>query len=459
MTPPPEASGAADPADGLLALAQRVVAQAGSGEQVEAFVSRSRSVSVRAHGGEVESLSVAEPAGVGVRVVVDGRQGFAYCGTLDESVVRDTLTAARDNARFAEPDPHAGLAIPDGVASVPAPADPTPIDAMALEDKVALAIGLEAAAVGLDPRVRSVRVAAYGDDVGASAVATSTGIASVGGWADAGVSVAALATDDTGTTVGGFGDAARDPAQLDADAVAAEAVARATRLLGAGPIPSVRLTVVFEPRLAATLVALLAGTLGGEAVVKGRSPFAERLGEVIASPLLTVVDDPTDARSLAASSHDGEGLATRRNVLVRNGVLEGFLHNTWTARRMGTASTASAVRGVRSTPGVGPQALAMEPGAGTFDEFVAGIDHGFVVQSLSGLHSGVNPVSGDVSVGAEGFVIHDGVIGQPVREVTLASTLQRMLTGITAVGADLEWLPGGSAAATIVIGEMSLGGS
>lgn len=448
-----------DPAADLLAIVERVAAEASPGEQVEAFASRSRSVSVRAHGGEVESLSVAEPAGVGVRVVVDGRQGFAYCGTLDETVVRDTLNAARDNARFAERDPHAGLATPDGVPSVAAPADPVPIDAMALEDKVALAIELEAATVALDPRVRTVRVAAYGDDVGSSAVATSTGISAAGGWADAGLSVAALANDDSGTTIAGFGDATRDPAALDPASVAAEAVARATRMLGAAPVPSTRLAVIFEPRLAATLVALLAGTLGGEAVVKGRSPFADRLGEAIASPLLSVVDDPTDARSLAASSHDGEGLATRRNVLVRDGVLEGFLHNTWTARRMATTSTASAVRGVRSTPGVGPQALAMAPGRGTFEELVAGIDHGLVVQSLSGLHSGVNPVSGDVSVGAEGLVVRGGVVGAPVREVTLASTLQRMLSGITAVGGDLTWLPGGSAAATIVVGEMSLGGT
>ena len=445
--------------DDLLDLARRVADAAGPGEQVEAFVSRSRSVSVRAHGGEVESLSVAEPAGVGVRVVVDGRQGFAYCGTLDEEVVQDTLAAARDNARFAEPDPHAGLAVPDGVAQVAVPADPGPVDAVSLEDKVALALAVEAAAVGLDPRVRSVRVAAYGDDVGASAVATSTGVAAMGSWADAGLSVAALATDDSGTTIAGHTDAARDPRSLDPAAVAAEAVARATRMLGAGPVPSTRLAVIFEPRLAATLVALLAGTLGGEAVVKGRSPFADRLGELIASPLLNVVDDPTDARSLAASSHDGEGLATRRNVLVRDGVLDGFLHNTWTARRMGTTSTASAVRGVRSTPGVGPQALAMVPGEGTFEDLLAGVDHGLVVQSLSGLHSGVNPVSGDVSVGAEGLLVRSGDVCEPVREVTLASTLQRMLSGITAVGSDLQWLPGGSAAATIVVGEMSLGGT
>jgi PmbA protein len=304
-----------------------------------------------------------------------------------------------------------------------------------------------------------VRTAAYGDGVGAAALATSTGIAVWSRSASAGLSVSALGVDASGTTVGGSSDAARDPAVLDVARVAGEAVQRATRMLGAGPVPSCRLAVVFEPRLAATLLHLLAGTLSGERLVKGRSLFADRHGDAIASPLLTLVDDPTDLRSLAADAHDGEGLATRRTTLVRAGLLEAFLHNSWTARRLGTRSTASAVRGYRSTPGVGAVALAMAPGTGTHDDLVAGIEHGLLVQSLTGLHSGVNTVSGDVSVGAEGMMIRNGQLAEPVREVTLASTLQRMLLGITAVGADLEWLPGGTGAATVVIGEMSLGGS
>lgn len=443
----------------LLGLAQRVAAEAGPGEQVEAYVSRSRSVTVRAHGGEVESLSVAEPAGVGIRVVVDGRQGFAHCGSLDDAVVRQTLADARDNARFAEPDEFAGVAHPDGVPLVAAPFDPSVVDALDTSAKVALALELERATTSRDPRVRNVRTAMYGDGVGEAAVATSTGIAVIDRSAEAYLSVAALATDDSGTTAAGSVDAARDPATLNVAMVADDAVGRAVRMLGAGPVPSTRLAVVFEPRLAATLLGLLAGTLTGERVAKGRSLYADRVGESIASSLLTLVDDPTDRRSLSASSCDGEGLATRRTDLVVDGVLQGFMHNTWTARRLGAASTGSAVRGYRSTPGVGAVALAMVAGSSTHDELVAGIDHGLLVQSLTGLHSGVNTVSGDVSVGAEGFMIRNGVVAEPVREITLASTLQRMLAGIVAVGSDLEWRPGGTAASTIVVGEMSLGGS
>ena len=215
---------------------------------------------------------------------------------------------------------------------------------------------------------------------------------------------------------------------------------------------------MLEPRLSATILGILGGTLGGERVLKGRSPFADRVGEQIASPLLTLVDDPTDARSLGADPHDGEGLACRRNVLVADGVLEGFLHNAYTGRRSGRGSTGSAVRSHRSTPGAGPQALAIAPGRGTLDELVAGVDLGVLVQSMTGLHSGVNAVSGDFSVGVEGLMIRDGALAEPVREATIASTIQRLLLDVRSVGADMEWQPGGTGAATLVIDGVALSG-
>ena len=162
--------------DELLALARRVLGDAGGGEQVEVFAARSRSVRVDAHGGAVESLSVAESAGVGVRCIVDGRQGFAHCGTLDEASVRATLAEARDNARFAEVDPWAGLAEPDGVSPVMPPFNPEAIGALGVDDKVAMAVALERAASSADPRVTGVRVAAYADHVGEVAIVSTTGI-------------------------------------------------------------------------------------------------------------------------------------------------------------------------------------------------------------------------------------------------------------------------------------------
>jgi PmbA protein len=211
--------------------------------------------------------------------------------------------------------------------------------------------------------------------------------------------------------------------------------------------------------LAATIMGIVGGTLGGDAVSKRRSPFADRVGDVIASPLVSLIEDPTDARSFSADTHDGEGLACRPTALITEGVLQGFLHNTYTARRLGATSTASAVRGVRSTPGVGAVALQLAPGSHSAEALLASVDLGIFVQSFSGLHSGVNAISGDFSVGVDGLMIRNGALAEPIREATLGSTIQRLLTDIIAVGSDLEWLPGGYGAATLVIDGVTLSGS
>ncbi len=172
-----------------------------------------------------------------------------------------------------------------------------------------------------------------------------------------------------------------------------------------------------------------------------------------------MVDDPTDTRAYGASSHDGEGLACRRNVLISDGVLRMFVFDTVSARRAGTTSTGSAVRGgFAGTPSAGCRALVLTPGALGQDEILAAVGEGLYVQSVTGVHSGVNPVSGDFSVGAEGLLIEGGTLGQPVREVTVASTLQRMLQSVVEIGADLRWLPGVAAGQSLAIADMALSG-
>lgn len=442
----------------LLDLATEVAAEAAPGEQVEAFVGSSTTTSVRVHGGEVESLTQATTSGIGVRVVRDGRQGFAYAGSLDPAVVAEVLAEARDNAAYAEPEDWVGLAEPDGVEPPEVDLWRDELAAMPTDRKIALALELERAVQARDPRISGVRVAQWGDGAGAAAVATSTGIAVAGRSTFCHLSVQALAADGDETRTGYGVSVGRRPDDVDLDEAADDAAERATRLLGAVQPDSGPVTLVLEPQMAAALLGVVAGTLTGEAVLKGRSPFADRVGERIASPLLTLHDDPTDPRSLGADTHDGEGLATRRVPLIEEGVLQGFLHNTTTGRRAGVPSTASAVRSFRTTPGVGAQALVLDPGEGTLDDLVSGVDRGVLVQSMSGLHSGVNPVSGDFSVGVEGLLVRDGALAEPVREATVASTLQRMLLDVAAVGGEREWTPGGTGAAALVIPGVMLRG-
>ena len=443
----------------LLALAQSVAAKANASEQVEAFVERSSYTTVRAHGGEVESFTSAVSAGIGIRVVSDHRQGFAWAGTLEADAIADALAEARDNAPFAEPDEWVGLAEPDGIVPVPFDAFDPSVASMPASQKIDLALELERMVRDGDSRITGVRVATFSDSSSRFAVATSTGIAGAGRGAWCSMSALALAEDGDETYTGGGSTVGFRPEDLDLAEAADDAVLRATRLFGAKPVPSQRVTIILEPRMAATIASLLGSTLTGERVLKGRSPFGDRIGEAIASPMLTLVDDPTDHRSYAADMFDGEGLACRRNQLVVDGVLQGFLYDSASGRRAGRPSTGSAVRGVSSTPAVGCQALAVAPGAGSFDSLLADIDTGVYLQSMTGLHSGVNLVSGDISVGIEGLMVRNGQLAEPVREVTIASTLQRMLLDIVAIGADVEWLPGGTGCPTMVIADLSLGGS
>jgi PmbA protein len=444
----------------LVDLAVRVAGWARDGEQVEAYVSRGGSTEIKVFEGEVESLASAESAGVGIRVIVDHRQGFAYAGSLDSEIVAETLEEARDNASFATADECLGLASPDGVAPADLDLWRDQLAKFPADQKVDLALQLERLVRAGDPRIRQVESAYWGDSSGESAVATSTGIVASSAATSCYVSAYAIAGEGTDTQTGGGYSVGRDPSEISLEEAADDAVERATRLLGAQKPQSRRLTVVLEPRITATLLALLAGTLNGEAVEKGRSLFANRVGEQVAVEGLTLVDDPTNPDAYGAARYDAEGLACRRNLLINDGVLQGFLYNTYAARRAGTQSTASAVRaGFKSGPGVGARAISLVPGTLTPEQIRAQVGEGLLVQSISGVHSGVNPVSGDFSVGAEGMLFRNGALAEPVREFTIASTLQRMLKGIVAVGNDVERLPSSALGLTLALDDVSMSGA
>jgi PmbA protein len=444
----------------LLDLAQRVASWAAPSEEVEAFVSWQRETEVRAYGGEVESLSSAESAGIGVRVIAKSRQGFAYVGNLDERLAREALAEARDNASFATEDANVGLADPDGIVPAELELWDDSLDAMGTDEKVALALELERQVRAGDPRIREVVSADYGDDQVEEAVASSTGISASSRATTCYLVVYAVAGEGDDTQTGAGYSVGRGPGELEIEKASREAVVRATRMLGASKPASGRFTVVFDRAITATLLSVLARTLSGEEVAKGRSLFADRLGDQVAAASITLVEDPTNQPAFGASRYDAEGLASRRLPLIDKGQLVAYLYDTYSARLAKAHSTASAVRaGFKSAPGVGARALSLVPGDLDQAGVIAAVDEGLFIQSVSGIHSGVNPVSGDFSVGAEGLLIRRGELAQPVREITIASTIQRLLQGIEIVGGDVEWLPSVASGLTIAIGDVAMSGN
>lgn len=443
----------------LDALVEAVAASARPGEQVEAYASWRRDTDVRVFAGEIEQLATAESAGIGVRVIAGGRQGFAYVGAIDHGAGSEALEAARENVPFASPDEHVALAVPDDVAAVPLALWRPGVSSIPTAAKVAMALDLDRRTRAADPRIRQVVSSDYSDGDGEWAVASSTGIRASSRRTTCSLSVAVLAGEGEETQGAGGYSVGRSPDELDVDVASNDAVERAVRLLGARKPKSQRLTVVLDRRVTATLLSVLAGTLSGEEVARGRSMFAGRLGEQVATEKLSLIEDPTNPLAFGAVAFDAEGLACRRTPLIVGGRLTAYLYNTYAGRLAGTASTASAVRGgFSSPPVVGARALAIEPGTTDVATLLGEVGEGLFVQSISGVHSGVNRVSGDFSVGVQGCFLRDGALGEPVREATIASTVQRLLLGVVAIADDIEWLPGPAAGVTLAIADVALSG-
>ncbi|HUV57372.1 MAG TPA: TldD/PmbA family protein [Acidimicrobiales bacterium] len=448
----------------LLELAERILEAATGSEEIEVYLSSGIDTEVQAYQGEIEQLSSATSSGVGIRVLresVGGAQvGTAWAGSLGDEAIFDALREARDNVRFATEDEFLAFARPDGVPAVELELSDSRVLTTSIDDKIAMAIELERMVRSGDSRIRQVDSANYSDYVAEAAILSTTGIRATYARSGAFVSVEAIATDGDDDQTGWGLSAGRAPSDLDLAVAAADAISRATRMLGAVKPKSMKTTAVFDPRNAATLLSIIGGALSGEAVIRGRSFFANRLGETVASAQFTLLDDPTDPRHFAASVFDGEGLACRRNLMIEAGELRGFVYDTVSARRAGTVSTGSAIRGgIAGSPSAGCRALQLAPGGLSQDQIIASVGEGIYVESLMGIHSGVNPISGDFSVGVTGRIIRDGQLAEPVREVTVASTLQRMLLDVSHVGNDVEWLPGNSAGQTIAIGEIAVSGA
>jgi PmbA protein len=442
----------------LRELVQAAVGAAQDGEQVEAYAEEGTHTEVSALRGEVEGMTFAESRGVGVRLIADQRLGYAYAADPSVDEVLDAVVRARENAALAEPDEHQALPEPEAYDALPEiyRADSAGVSA---DEKVRRALELEAYSVSRDPRVTKVDVVQVGDAVSRVQLASTTGVDAAYERTDAYGVVVTLAVDGDETQTGFSFRITRGLDELDQEAIADEAVLRAVEMLGAVKPATAKVPVILDPFAASSFLGVLAGALNAEAVLKGRSLFASMVGDQVGSEVFTLIDDGRILDGPGACPFDGEGVPSTRTELFTAGRLNGFLHDTYTARRAGDGqrSTGNAKRGYKSAPGVGTSNFYVEAGALSFEELVARAEGGVVIRDVSGVHSGANPISGEFSVGATGRRISSGALGEPLREMTIASTLPEMLKGISGVGSDLRFFQS-VGTPSILIGEMTLAG-
>jgi PmbA protein len=447
----------------LVSQAVEAALGAGAGD-AEATAQDSAGREIRVFDGEVESLTEAGERGLGVRAWIDGRAGYAYGTDLSDAGIAQVAAGAVEAARVSDPDEF---------AAPPEPADGSPAEIAGLYDpevgawdserKVDTAKAIERAARDSDERVSAVETTVYVDEESRAALASSRGLEASYEASFCYAFIQAIAGEGDAKETGlGFG-LGRSPGALDPEAIGREAGERATQLLGSSKPESRTCPVVLDPTVAASFAGFVGGVLCADAVQRGRSPFAGRLGDEIASAALTLTDDGTDPEGMASAPVDGEGLARGRTTLIDSGALAAYLHDSYTARRDGdgTRSTANAARsGYRSPPSVSTSNLIVTPGELDQEGLLAEAGDGLYITDVAGLHSGVNPVSGQFSVGASGLAISGGELADPAREFTIASDLVSMLSAVRAAGRDARWVPFGGSVKTppLLVGEMAIGG-
>ena len=427
----------------------------------EAYVSREGGRTVRVHAGEVESLTAATQTGVGVRAWHGHRVGYAYGTDLSEAGVREIAARASEAAAAADEDEFAAPPRPAEFEALPGLGDPS-IAEWDTARVVDLALTVERTALESDPRLVGVEVAVYADADEQVAIASSAGVA---GSYEASTSYAylsALAEGEGARETGlGFG-LARGPRGLDPKAIGAEGAERALSMIGAAKPASRSCPVVLDETVAASFAGLIGGGLSAKAVQRGRSPFAGRLGDELASAAFALHDDGRDPDGPESAPFDAEGVPRRRTALIEGGRLRSYLFDTYTANREGTTSTGSASRqGYRSLPSVSTSNLIVAPGSLSLEQLLAEAGEGVYVTDVAGLHSGVNPVTGVFSVGASGRMIRDGALAEPVREFTIAGELVGMLSAVSATGSEPRWVPFGGSVSTppLLVAEMAISGS
>lgn len=440
-------------------LVRAAVESVAGDEAIEAYAEESRQTEVSALRGEIEGLEFAESRGVGIRLIRDGRLGYAYAADPSIDEIRDAVVRARENAALTEPD--AFNVLPEAAAITPIPALFREGSAeVSAEDKVQMALDLERRLVTSDPRVTKVDLAQIGDAVSRIAIASTTGVDAEYARTDAWVVAVTLADEGDETQTGFSYRIARALDELGPDAVADEAIERAVRMLGASKPATAKVPVVLDQFAAMDFLGVLASALNAENVLKGRSLFADMTGDQVGSDLFTLVDDGTILDGPGASPFDGEGVPSGRTELFTAGRLNGFLHDTYTATRMGGGqrSTGNARRGsYKGSPGVGTSNFYLDNGHTPFEELLRQADGGVLIADASGVHSGANPISGEFSVGATGLRIEGGALGEPLREMTIASTLPEMLAGISGLADDLRFFSS-VGTPSVLIGEMTLAG-
>jgi PmbA protein len=424
----------------------------------EVFLREARSGAVEIRAGAVDSVVARGERGVGIRILEESRLGFAYTSDLSAEGIRACAETARRMSAVTERDTDLVLAT--------RPLDDADLDIYQagtvdreLADRASVAVRVEEAARSADPRVTQFRKTTYSDAESATTIATTSGVRASYRESYYGAMTSAVANENGDRQIGYHGEAARRFAELDPRRIGDRAARRAVEKLGARPLRTQKLPVVLDPWMAMDLLRAVGPLFSADSVLKGRSLFANRIGTRVANERITIVDDARLPRGLRSAPFDGEGVATTTRTLVERGVLRGYLTSLKTARKLHVDPTGNARRAGYGSPArVGTSNLYIAAGDDDTASRVRELDRALAITSLLNLHT-IDPVSGEFSLGATGSYLERGDRAYAVQGITIAGNLTHLLESVIGVGSDLVFGPAGLGSPTLIVGELSIGGS
>ncbi len=445
----------------LRELAQDTVrrAMAGGATAAEAVVREGDEFSTSVRLGQVETLKEAGSRAIGVRVFFGQRAASTYSSDFSRAGLDRMLNSALALAKITSEDPFGGIPDAAQLGSLSGDLDLYHEDVYSLPgaDRIEYARRAEKAALDFDPRIKNSEGGSFDAATGHKVLANSHGF--VGEYRRSYCSVAAIpiAQDDQGGMQRDYWfSVARNLGRLNPpEQVGRIAAERTIRRLGARKAKTAQVPVIFDPMVAASILEHIFEGVNGDSVYRGASFLAGKLGEKIAGENVTVIDDGTIPGGFGTSPFDGEGIPTRRTLVIENGVLKSYLLNTYTAKKLGLQTTANASRGLAGTPGIGPGNYFLQQGRKSPKETIGAVKEGLYVTEFLG--HGANLVTGDYSRGASGLWISGGEFAYPVEEITVAGNLKEMFFNISEIGNDLEFR-GSVASPTIRIDGLTVGG-
>jgi PmbA protein len=409
--------------------------------------------------GQVETLKESGSRAIGVRVFFGQRAASTYSSDFSAAGIERMLKSALELAKICSEDPYSGIPEAGSFGSLSGDLHLYHEDVYSLPGtaRIDYARRAEKAALDVDPRLKNSDGGSFDAATGRKVLANSHGF--VGEYRRSYCSVASvpIAQDENGGMQRDYWfSVARSLAKLDApEQVGKEAARRTLRRLGAQRVKTAQVPVVLDPMVATSMLEHIFEGINGDSVYRGASFLAGKLGEKIAGGNVSVIDDGTIPGGFGTTPFDGEGIPTRRTVVIENGILKSYLLNTYTAKKLSLETTANASRGLAGTPGISPGNYFLQPGTKTPGQIIADIKDGLYITEFLG--HGANLVTGDYSRGASGMWIVNGELAYPVEEITVAGNLKEIFNNISEIGSDLEFR-GCVASPTIRIDGLTVGG-